>query len=189
MTMLIIGIVIWSLIHFIPTAANDIRASLVESIGPSVYKIVFVLVSIGSLMFVIVGWNVASIEPLYTLPQWGPYVTIAFMLVAFVMIFAPYLENSISHFVRHPQLLGVALWGVGHLFYNGEARSVVLFGGFAIWALVQTLLLNRRDGPWERPDLASFAFNVRLLLTGAGFYAMFMYTHEWIFGVGPVPHF
>ena len=79
--------------------------------------------------------------------------------------------------------------GVGHLFSNGEARSIVLFGGFALWAVLQIALLNRRDGAWTRPPAASVISNVRLLLAGLGFFILALYLHGRLFGVDPVAYF
>jgi uncharacterized membrane protein len=110
------------------------------------------------------------------------------MFLAFVLFFAPYLKNSFSQYLRHPQLAGILLFGLGHLFSNGEIRSVILFGGLGVWGLVQMILLNRRDGAWEKPGPATVMQNFRLLLTGFGFFAMFVYTHGWLFGTGPLIH-
>ena len=95
---------------------------------------------------------------------------------------------ALRRLIRHPQLTGVLAWGLGHLFSNGEARSLILFGGLALWAGLQMILLNRRDGAWQKPERVPVGSDLKLLLTGAGFFAIFMYTHEWLFGVGPVPY-
>ena len=48
-----------------------------------------------------------------------------------MLLLAPYSHNNFKRLLRHPQLTGVLLWGVGHLFANGENRSLLLFGGMA----------------------------------------------------------
>jgi uncharacterized membrane protein len=109
-------------------------------------------------------------------------------LAALSSLFAPYVHNSLSRHIRHPQLLGVVVWGVGHLFSNGEARSTVLFGGFAIWAALQIMLLNRRDGIWIKPQPAPLLSNLRLLVTGLGFFILVLYLHGTLFGVDPLAY-
>lgn len=187
MSMLILGIVIWGLIHFIPAVAVDFRSGMIKRFGIPVYKGVFALLVIAALFFVIQGWKVASAQPVFVAPEWGSHVTIVLSFFAFILFFAPYINNSISRFLRHPQLLGVSLGSLGHLFSNGEARSIVLFAGFSVWALAEIYLLNRRDGTWARPAADMPTANIRLLLTAIGFFAMFMYTHIWLFGVSAVP--
>jgi len=186
MTYLIVAIVVWSLIHFIPASAVAFRAGLVRRLGVTAYKGLFALVAAAALLLIISNWKSASVSPVYTPPSWGPYLTIVFALAAFILLFAPYFRNSLSCHIRHPQLLGVVVWGVGHLFSNGEARSIVLFGGFALWAVLQIALLNRRDGAWTRPPAASVISNVRLLLAGLGFFILALYLHGRLFGVDPV---
>ena len=187
MSLLISGIVIWSLIHFIPSLAVNFRSGLVQRFGMVAYKGVFGLVAIGALLLIIKGWKAASVQPVFTPPSWGALVTVILAYFTFVLLFAPYMANSFSRFLRHPQLCGVFLWGLGHLFSSGEARAVVLFAGFAVWALLEIIFINRRAGAWNRPQQASLMANIRLLLTGTGFFAIFLYTHNWLFGVGALP--
>jgi len=187
MSLLILGIVIWCLMHFIPSLAVNFRSGLVQRFGMVSYKGIFGLIIIVSVLCIIFGWNAASVEPVYTPPDGGAYLTVALTFIAFVLLFAPYMENSISRVVRHPQLTGVFLWGLGHLCSSGELRAVVLFAGFSVWALLEIILINRRVGAWIRPAPASLIANIRLLLTGAGFFALFLFIHTWLFGVGALP--
>ncbi len=188
MNLLILGIVVWSLIHFVPALAVNLRAGLVQRLGLMAYKGLIGLVLIGALLCVIYGWKTASVEPVFPPPSWGVYVTVALSFFAIVLLFAPYMDNSFSRYLRHPQLDGVFLWGLGHLFSSGEARAVVLFAGFAAWAVLEMILINRRQGAWTKPAPASLMSNVRLLLTGAGFFALVLYLHSWLFGVGALPN-
>lgn len=188
MSLLVLGIVIWSLIHFIPSVAVNFRSRMVQRTGIVAYKGIFGAVIVASMLCVVYGWKAASIEPVFTPPVWGAHVTVALTFFAFVLLFAPYMENSFSRILRHPQLSGVFLWAVGHLFSSGEKRAVVLFAGFAVWAILEIVLINRREGAWTKPAPASLMANFRLLLTGAGFFALFLYTHNWLFGVGALPN-
>jgi len=188
MTYLIAAIVVWSLIHFIPAGAVQFRSGLVERLGVTAYKGLFALVAFAALLLIISKWKSASVSLVYAPPSWGPYLTIALNLVAFILLFAPYIRNSLSHYIRHPQLLGVAVWGIGHLFSNGEARALALFGGFALWAALQIVLLNRRDGTWTKPQAASVKSNIRLLLAGLGFFILVLYLHGSLFGADPVAY-
>jgi len=187
MSLLILGILIWSLAHFIPSTAVNFRNGMVQRFGMVPYKGMFGAAIIISLLCIIFAWKAASVEPVYTPPDWGAYVTVALTLIAFILLFAPYMDNSFRRALRHPQLCGVFLWALGHLCSSGEARAVVLFGGFAIWALLEIFLINRRDGAWSKPAPASFIANIRLVLTGAGFFALFLFMHNWLFGVGALP--
>ena len=71
--------------------------------------------------------------------------------MGFILFFAAYPPTNVKRLLRHPQLTGVALWGVGHLLANGESRSIVLFGGLTLWAIAEIVVINRRDGARDKP--------------------------------------
>jgi len=187
MSLLILGIIIWSLVHFVPSVAVNFRSNLVQQFGMVSYKAIFGALIIASVLLIIFGFKSASTETVFAPPPWGAYLTVVLTLFAFILLFAPYTDNSFKRLLRHPQLCGVFLWAVGHLCSSGEARSVALFAGFALWAVFEILLINRRDGAWARPAPASMMANARLVLTGIGFFALFMFIHNWLFGVGALP--
>ena len=84
-----------------------------------------------------------------------------------------------------PIEIGVLVWGLGHLFANGEGRSIVLFGGLALWALVEMVLINRRDGAWLKPDPAPRKNDLVLAAGGFGAYVIVAMSHQWLFGFSP----
>jgi len=188
MNLLILGIVIWSLAHFVPSVAVNFRSNLVQRFGMVSYKGMFGALIVASVLCIIFGFKSASTELVFTPPPWGAYVTVVLTLIAFILLFAPYMDNSFRRMLRHPQLCGVFLWAVGHLCSSGEARTVVMFIGFAVWAVLEIVLINRREGAWTKPAPASLMANVRLVLTGIGFFALFMFIHNWLFGVGALPN-
>jgi uncharacterized membrane protein len=89
--------------------------------------------------------------------------------------------------VRHPQLMGVAVWGLSHLFTNGDLRSLVLFGGLGVWAVIEIVALNRRDGAWEKPEALPLVAGVKPLVAGVIAYALLVYAHPYLAGVSIYP--
>ena len=103
-----------------------------------------------------------------------------------VGFFAPYPPNNIKRLLRHPQLTGVKLWGVGHLLANGETRSLVLFGGLTAWAVLEVVLINRREGARTVPPVAPAKYDILLVVVAIAVYAVFaFFAHPWLFGVSP----
>jgi len=185
MTKLSLGVLLWSLTHFVPTLFADLRHKLVARIGENPYKGLFTLLMVTSLYLVISGWKAAVPESLYVPPAWGRHLTTLLMLAAFVLFFAPYPANNVKRALRHPQLTGVALWGVGHLLANGETRSVILFGGLAAWAAIEMLLINRRDGARDKPPPVPRRNDVLLVVAGIAVYVVVAAAHRWLFGFSP----
>lgn len=185
MTRLTLGILLWSLTHFLPTAFAELRRKLVARIGENPYKGLFTLLMVLSIYLIVSGWKAAIPESFYVPPAWGRHLTALLMLAAFVLFFAPYPPNNFKRVLRHPQLTGVALWGVGHLLANGEMRSVILFGGLAAWAAVEMLLINRRDGARDKPPPAPRRNDVLLVIAGIAVYVVVAAAHQWLFGFPP----
>ena len=100
--------------------------------------------------------------------------------------FASNVPNNIRRVIRHPQLTGVILWSVGHLISNGDSRSLVLFGGIGIWAVIEILLINRRDAEWIKPQPVPFPKNIVLVVIGVVAYLVLVFVHQWLFGVSPM---
>jgi uncharacterized membrane protein len=185
MTKLALGVLLWSFAHFIPSLFAGPRRKLVERFGENAYKGIFLLLMVLAVYLLVSGWKAAVPEAVYLPPAWGRHLTLALMLPAFILFFAPYPPNNIKRLLRHPQLTGVALWGAGHLLANGEARSILLFGGFAAWAVLEMLLINRRDGAWAKPEPAPRRNDVLLVAGGTAVYLLVAFAHRWLFGFSP----
>lgn len=187
MTLLIAGVLLWSLVHFIPSLTPGFRRSVIGLVGENGFKAIFGLVMIGAVLLMVFGWKTLDEAVAYDAPSWGGVVALVTMLGTSVGFFAPYMPNNLKRVIRHPQLTGMILFGVGHLFAVGYVRSLVLFGGLALWALLEILLINRREGAWIKPEPASRKDDFKLVLAGLGFFLIFMFTHEGLFGVSPLP--
>lgn len=185
MTKLVLGVVLWSFVHFLPAVAVGLRKKLVKTLGENAYKGAFTLLMVLSIYLVISGWKAAVPESVYLAPSWGRHITSLLVLAGLILFIAPYPPTNIKRWLRHPQLTGVACWGVGHLLSNGEARSIVLFGGFAAWAIVEMILLNHRDGAWAKPAPSPRKNDIILVLAGLVVYVIIATSHQWLFGVSP----
>jgi uncharacterized membrane protein len=68
-----------------------------------------------------------------------------------------------------------------HLLANGDLRSLVLFGGIGLWAVIEILSISRRDGAWEKPEPLPFTAEVKPLVAGVVAYAVLTFAHPYIF--------
>ena len=185
MIKLTLGVLLWSITHLLPAAVPGLRRSLLGKMGENGYKGVFTLLMVLAIYLVISGWKAAVPESVFLPPAWGRHLTALLMLIAFVLFFAPYPPNNIKRALRHPQLTGVLCWGVAHLLANGEGRSIVLVGGLALWALLEIVLINRRDGLWQKPEPAPRKNDIMLTVAGFGAYVIVALSHQWLFGFSP----
>lgn len=149
MAMLMAGVLGWSLIHLMPSLLPDVRKRLRERLGGNGYKLLFTLGILGSLGLIIGGWRSTEPEFLYHF-SFARHITYLLMLVAVACLVAAKSNSHLRGWLRHPQLTGVFIWSAAHLLVNGDSRSLVLFGGFALWTVLEMLLINRRDGRPEK---------------------------------------
>jgi uncharacterized membrane protein len=192
MTRLVLGLLLWSVVHFIPGMAVDFRKNLIDRFGENPYKGIFALLMFVALYLIISGWQSMTpvapdvLETIFTPPEWGVYAAGLLVLIGFILFLAPYPPNNLKRIMRHPQLIGVVSFSVGHLFAVGTARAIILFAGLTIWAVIEIVLINRRDGEWVKPATAPIKKDVALVVFSVLVYLAFLYTHHLMFGGSPL---
>ena len=187
MTFLILGVLIWSGVHLIPALGVQMRAAWIERIGEGPYKGLFALSIVGAITLMVMGWKSTAPVALYGPPDWGRCLANIGMFVSLVLFMGSNVPSNMKRIVRHPQLTGVAVWGISHLFANGDLRSLVLFGGLGLWSVVEIVSLNQRDGAWEKPEPLPLMAEVKPLVAGIIAYAVLVFAHPYLSGVSPFP--
>jgi len=187
MTILVLGIILFCLIHLFPAMLPSARGSLQQKLGENPYRGLFSILIIGSLVVIVFGWKSATPTVVYQPPLPPNPLSSLLILVGLVLFFSSQTNGNIKRFVRHPQMSGTVLWGVAHLLVNGDSRSVALFGGLSLWAVLEILFINRRDGAWQKPGPAALKYDLIPLLVGAVVFAAVMHFHATLFGVSAIP--
>lgn len=187
MTLMILGILLWSAGHLFPILAPDARARAVLKLGEGPYKGAFSAVALIAVVLMVIGYRQADFVNLWFPPAWTVHLNNLLMLVAVFLIGAKHAKSSAKHYVRHPMLSGVVVWAVAHLLVNGDLASVVLFGGLLAWAVVAMTGTNARDGAWVRPPKGTTAGLVRHLVITVVVFGVIVVIHGPILGVRPIP--
>jgi len=180
---LVVGLALWCGVHLIPAVAPDARAGLIQRLGLRPYRGLFALLIVASVVLMVLGWRGANFIPVYPPPTWGRHITMVLVLVAFILFFSARAPTNLKRVFRHPQLTGVHVWGLGHLLANGDVRSVLLFGTFAAWPIVEMSLISRREGAWQKPGPQPLRNDVVLLVIATIIYAVIAHFHGWLFGM------
>ena len=188
MTVLVIGLLLFTLLHLYPTVFVASRNKLLERLGRNAYRSLFSVVIVAALVLIVVGWRAATPSIIYSPPFVGGPVTAIVMFASFVFFVAAQTPTNIKRYVRHPQMLAVILWSVAHLLVNGDSRSVLLFGGLGLWAVLEILFCNRRDGDWQKPDPSPRKWDVITVAAGAVVYLLILFLHQVLFGVPVTPY-
>ncbi len=121
--------------------------------GEGSYKLVYALVSV--LGIALIAWGFAHYRAAGMIDVWEglvspktlsilKHITLAMMLPAVILFVGSYLRGHIYTALKHPMLASVKLWAAAHLLVNGDLGSIILFGSFLAWAVVDRISLKRR---------------------------------------------
>jgi uncharacterized membrane protein len=152
MLLISLGLLLWIFVHLFPSLAPGARNQLVARMGLNPYKGIFSLLIIAGVLLIVLGWRATDPVYFYHPPPGMRHGAMLLVVIGFIlMVAASFPKTRIKRFLRHPQLTGVLLWAIAHLFVNGDSRSLLVFGSIAAWCVVSMLLINRRDGAWIKP--------------------------------------
>ena len=174
MIVLIIGISIFFGIHMLP--AFGLNARVISSFGEKPYKLSFSLVSLLGLGLIIYGFQLAPFEPLWAPLSGAREVTIWVMPFVMILMCAADAPNNIKRWVRHPMLIGITLWGATHLAANGDLASTLLFAAFAVFSLIDIVLVET-SGRYKMKEPVSLRWDVGVVSAGLVLYGVLFYFH------------
>ncbi|MBP0617557.1 NnrU family protein [Jiella mangrovi] len=189
MITLIIGLCIFLGIHSFRIVSETGRANTQRRLGEARFKGAYSLLSIIGLVLVVYGygWGREGQAALYEPVPGLRHLALILVPAAFVLVAAAYAPaGHIKKAVRHPMVLGTALWALGHLLSNGGMADVILFAAFFVWAVLDYLNSLGRNAPVlsEPPrvvgDVAAIAIGLVLSAIFVGG------LHLWLFGVSPL---
>ena len=79
-------------------------------------------------------------------------------------------------------LLAVKIWAFAHLLANGDLASLLLFGSFLVWAVVDRIAVKRRGA--AIPQSGPVKMGYLAVVSGVLLYALFIWRlHVWLIGV------
>ena len=182
-SVLVAGVLLWSLVHLFPAVMPQKREQLIESMG-NAYQGVFALLIVSSIVLMVIGWRGTTPEHVYQLPVWTRHLAMLLILISIVLFGAANAPTRIKQFIRHPMLRGMYLWAIAHLLVNGDNRSIVLFGAMLIWSILSIRLINIRDGEWVKPEAPdSWSPETILVVVSVVLYGALAYFHRYFTGM------
>jgi uncharacterized membrane protein len=146
---LLIATAAFVLSHFI-LSFSPVRGAIAGLIGEQAFLLLYSLVAVATFTWMCVAYGRAPFEDLWGDPRWARWLSVLAMPVATVLLAcgigtanpgAVGFGNlrapdrgpvGIQKVTRHPIMVGIGLWSALHLMTNGDAASLVLFGGMLI---------------------------------------------------------
>jgi len=184
MQILITGIVLWWATHIFKRLLPGVRGSLDKAIGAKATRGVLAVLLVAAVVLMYKGYRGAGFLPVYTPIAGIGHLTVLLMLFAVFLLGAGSVKGWVAAKLRHPMLYAVIIWALAHLLVNGDLASIVLFGGLGAWAIVQILLINTREGAWDRPVAGPVSKDIKLIFIALVLYAVIVGFH-FAFGHNP----
>lgn len=177
MTTLSLGLFLWFAAHLFKRIAPNIRARMGAS-----GKAIIAATIIGSIILMIIGYRGIDQKVYYFFPYWSWYMNNALMIIAVFLMDIGRTQSVIRTHIRHPMLLGVFVWSIAHLLVNGDNASLILFGGLAMWSIIEMLVINKSEGAWIRPDKGKWKNDLKTLGIALVIYGVIVGIHYWVLG-------
>jgi uncharacterized membrane protein len=218
--------VFWSVLAFVGghflLSWQPLRSRVVAGIGEGTFTALYTLLMVVFIVWVVAAYRAAPVHALYFLGAGANWVPILFMPFASMLAVTGLLSKNptavmgermleqraqpagIATVTRHPFLAGAALWALSHLVANGDAASVLLFGGFAVLSIGGMSAIDhkrrlRLGAKWETfaastsrlPFAAAFGGRMPVDWNGIGWlrpaaglvlYAVLYAVHDRLFG-------
>jgi uncharacterized membrane protein len=210
-------------------SGTRLRGALTRLMGEGVYMGLFSLASVGGLTWL--GFAYAAArgegEVWWAATDTTKLVQLGLTLLAFLLIVPglttpnptsvkqegalskPNAVQGMLRITRHPFLWGVAIWAAGHILVNGDAPSLLLFGGMLVLAVAGTFSIDHKrmaalGSVYEGfkaqtanlPFAAILAGRQKLSLAEIGWWRLLLAVviwaavvsvHKLAFGVSPMP--
>lgn len=188
MLLLVVGLLIFLGLHLLPTNVS-LRDGLVAKFGEPAFKGLFAVGSLIGFALIVYGYGQlqgsANNPVLWEPPTWTKHIAFLLMIPAMIFLVAAYVPSRIRSALKHPMLLAVKIWALAHLLANGDAASLLLFGGFLAYAVYDRISLKRRGNLGPGPANVSVINDVAVVAVGLGLYlGMMFWGHGYLIGVG-----
>jgi len=180
MTLMIIGLILFFGVHLIPSTA--IRQNLALRFGEDPYKGLFSVTALLGFALIVYGFSQTQYMAWLHPQPWGRTAAFAIMPIALIFIVAANTPNNLKRLVRHPMLIGIALWSASHLAANGDLASSVLFLVFGGFALLDIYLVEH-GGRYRAAMPVSIGWDLMTIAIGLALTGIVYYFHYYVSGV------
>lgn len=149
MALFFIGLIGFIGVHSLNIFASNWRNQMVSKLGKLPWMGVYSLITLGFFVCMVMGYHDAqSSAVIFAEPPTGlKHINSLLIPIALVLAFAGSLPKGvIQKTLKHPQIIGVKLWALGHLLVNWDSTSLLLFGAFLAWAVILRISIKKRGG-------------------------------------------
>lgn len=182
MALFILGLLLFFGIHVL-TVTPALRASFTHRLGCDPWRGLVAAASLLGIVLICIGWKSAPTGFLFSPSAYVIKAAPVLVSLAFVLTLMGGLglKGFARQRLRHPMVLGIALWALTHLLANGGVRETILFGGFLLYSLYALAVLFWSGKKAE--FVASLKWDAMGIALGLFVATGLMHSHKLLFGV------
>ena len=180
MNLLILGIIIFFSIHLVPI--SPLKNILINRVGENKYKGLYSLIALAGLLIIIYGFGHADFHPVWDHLPYSREIALVLMPISMVLLAAANVQTNIKRFIKHPMLIGILIWSFVHLIANGDLRSIMLFGSFGVYALID-IIFSKKVLTTNIAANYTLSKDIMVIIIGLVVYFIVVYLHQFIAGV------
>lgn len=187
MILLALGVLITALLHLV-AAIPSLKSGLKARVGERAYGPVFGIASLIGIAIIVVGFHQTrqvDLISVYDPPEWGRHVNYLLTLIGFICLGIFLFRGTLRQRLRFPMAIAAMFWATGHLFANGDLASVILFGGFLVYAIAH-IVIGTANGVRPSPDVRQ-GHDLLSVLAGVALYGVMTQLHPVLIGVPVFP--
>jgi uncharacterized membrane protein len=180
------GLLVFFGTHYFTAFRRRDDEGLAAVLGRGPYMALYSVLTLGG--FVAMVWGYALIKPWILLgdaPGFMRHIVMALMLPAIVLIVAAYVPTGfIKKAVKHPMLLAVKIWAFAHLLVNWDVGSLLLFGSFLAFGVIDRIAVKKRGDEGAAQAKPNVLGDLIALAVGSALYGVLVYElHYILFGI------
>ncbi len=178
--MFITGILIFFGIHLVPFFPK-VKNVLRSRVGENSYMGIFSLISLVGLLMIIFGYE-RDIHNLYSIHSHAYKYSQYVMFFSLTFLVAAYLPTYLKKITKHPMSIGIAIWALLHLAINPDTISVILFGAFLAYSVLDILVSELKKQERKLSE-AKILYDVLSVAVGVLVTSLGYNYHEYLSGV------
>lgn len=160
------------------------------ALGAGPYKGLYSLLTLAG--FIALVWGYANLKPWIPLaepPSFMRHIAMTLMLPAIVLIVAAYAPTGfMKKAVKHPMLTAVKIWALAHLLVNWDVGSLILFGSFLVYGVIDRIAVKRRGDKGAGTATPNVVGDLIALAVGFALFGALVYElHYTLFGIDLYP--
>lgn len=179
--LLIAGVALWWAAHLFKRVAPARRAAMGDR-GKGAVALVLAL----SLVLMVIGYRGVDFIAVWQPPSFFVHLNNLLMLFALYLLSPAPKRGKLVSGMRHPMLTGFSVWAIAHLLVNGDAASILMFGGLLVWAIMTARIINTAQPDWQRGPEGTLAKDAMFLMASVILMGVIGFVHNWL-GVWPFP--